>query len=225
MNQNPAWSLLDGIRVRGSQRPIWDGVELGQGVSTRLETRFGEGEVWGFDRLSSGVPLIGAEVVAVDYRSGRVGTTLARVHDSCASSERLASVHCDCADQLEVAHELIAAAGGVLVVDQGHEGRGIGFVEKVKAYGLQWNEGLDTYAADARLGVFDDLRRYDHVASALRQMGVGPIRLLSGNRQKAARLRAAGVQIVAVESFAVSPRSARAARYLDAKLTRCLEAS
>ena len=120
---------------------------------------------------------------------------LTRVHSECVTGDALGSLRCDCGVQLRTALRAIAAEGrGVLIYATGHEGRGIGLVNKLRAYALQ-EEGLDTLEANVHLGFAPDAREYDETAACLMALGIRSLRLLTNNPYKADGLRRAGVAI------------------------------
>jgi 3,4-dihydroxy 2-butanone 4-phosphate synthase / GTP cyclohydrolase II len=118
-----------------------------------------------------------------------------RVHSECVTSEVFGSLRCDCRDQLDAALAAIAQAGqGVLVYLRGHEGRGIGLSNKLRAYELQ-DRGADTVQANIELGFPVDARRYDAAAHILRDLAPRSVRLISNNPEKFAALESYGVAI------------------------------
>lgn len=122
-------------------------------------------------------------------------TVLARVHSECLTGDTLGSLRCDCGPQLDLALERIAAEGaGVLVYVRGHEGRGIGLSDKIRAYSLQDN-GRDTVEANVELGLPVDARRYDVASRIFSHLGVRQLRLLSNNPHKLAALEDAGIVV------------------------------
>ena len=116
---------------------------------------------------------------------------LVRIHSSCLTGDLFASTHCDCHKQLQYALEQISQEGGLLIYLQ-QEGRGIGLVNKIKAYALQ-ADGLDTVEANEKLGLPVDARHYYITASILRHFGMKAIRLLTNNPHKLAELEAAHI--------------------------------
>lgn len=141
---------------------------------------------------------------------------LVRMHSECVTGDALGSVRCDCAIQLRHGMRSIAAEGrGVLVYSTGHEGRGIGIANKLRAYMLQ-DEGFDTAEANEHLGFGVDERAFGEVAGCLRALGVRSVRLMSNNRDKADALESAGI---AVRSMVGLPTAAHArnVRYLLTK--------
>lgn len=127
--------------------------------------------------------------------------TRVRVHSECLTGDIFHSLKCDCGPQLQEAMAQLSANGGVLLYLR-QEGRGIGLYAKLDAYRLQ-SEGLDTFAANRRLGFAEDLRTYGEAAAMLRALGISQVELLSNNPDKARQLQAHGLQVVAIRSTAV----------------------
>jgi 3,4-dihydroxy 2-butanone 4-phosphate synthase/GTP cyclohydrolase II len=150
---------------------------------------------------------------------GRIGDgedVLVRMHSECVTGDALGSLRCDCGIQLRHAFRAIAAEGrGVLVYSTGHEGRGIGLANKLRAYMLQ-DRGFDTAEANEHLGFRVDERTFGDVAACLRALGVRSVRLMSNNRQKAAALEAGGIAVRAIVGLPTAAH-ARNARYLSTK--------
>jgi 3,4-dihydroxy 2-butanone 4-phosphate synthase / GTP cyclohydrolase II len=141
---------------------------------------------------------------------------LVRVHSECMTSEVFGSLRCDCRDQLEASLAAIAAAGrGAVVYLRGHEGRGIGLTNKLRAYARQ-DRGEDTVQANLSLGLPVDARSFDAVGPILRDLGVQSVRLLSNSPAKHAALVGAGVAVVARESLLTRSHEHNAV-YLRAK--------
>jgi 3,4-dihydroxy 2-butanone 4-phosphate synthase/GTP cyclohydrolase II len=141
---------------------------------------------------------------------------LVRVHSECLTGDVLGSRRCDCGSQLQTALRRIGEAdAGVLVYVRGHEGRGVGLINKIRAYALQ-DEGLDTVEANTALGFAADLRDYGVAGHILKALGLGRVRLLSNNPRKAAGLRACGVEVIE-ELPLVTPVDRHNASYLAAK--------
>jgi 3,4-dihydroxy 2-butanone 4-phosphate synthase/GTP cyclohydrolase II len=142
-----------------------------------------------------------------------------RVHSECLTGDALGSLRCDCGVQLQLGLRAITAAGrGVLVYATGHEGRGIGLVNKLLSYAEQ-DGGADTLDANRALGLAVDAREYRDAAAVLRALGVRSVRLLTNNPAKVDGLRAAGVTVVAVDPLATAPHSRNVA-YLRTKERR-----
>ncbi len=115
---------------------------------------------------------------------------IVRVHSECLTGEAFGSLKCECGPQLQSALETIDAEGGVVVYLRGHEGRGIGLINKLKAYHLQ-EEGFDTLDANLQLGLPADARDYGAATAILKDLGISRVRLLSNNPEKARQLRGA----------------------------------
>ena len=155
----------------------------------RLPTDYGE-----FRIVSYRAPG-GDEHVAIVEGDPAGACVLARLHSECLTGDVLASRKCDCGDQLEHALRSIASAGrGIVVYLRGHEGRGIGLANKIKAYELQ-DAGLDTVDANTAQGLPVDARRYDVAAAILADLGVESVRLMSNNPAKAAGLVEHGIAV------------------------------
>ncbi|SFR95335.1 3,4-dihydroxy 2-butanone 4-phosphate synthase / GTP cyclohydrolase II [Microbacterium sp. cf046] len=120
---------------------------------------------------------------------------LVRVHSECLSGEAFDSLKCECGPQLEAALDAIEQDGGVVIYMRGHEGRGIGLINKLRAYSLQ-ERGLDTVDANLALGLPADARDYAAAAGILADLGVEKVRLLTNNTDKVTQLRELGLEIV-----------------------------
>ncbi|MDH6125359.1 GTP cyclohydrolase II [Kitasatospora sp. GP82] len=159
----------------------------------RIPLTFGDGyrveaEVHTFRGLADG-----AEHLAL--KLGRPeGTPLVRLHSECLTGDVFGSDRCDCGPQLREAVERIADSGGYLLYLR-QEGRGIGLYNKLDAYALQQNAGLDTYQANTALGLPEDDRDYTAAAQMLTALGAPGIRLLSNNPDKSAQLAALGIEV------------------------------
>jgi GTP cyclohydrolase II len=160
----------------------------------------------------------GGEHVAMVFGELAVGEIpLVRLHSECLTGDVFGSARCDCGQQLREAVERVSVAGGVLLYLR-QEGRGIGLYNKLDAYALQ-DEGLDTYAANAALGLPEDGRDYTVAAQMLGVLGIGTIDLLSNNPDKARQLSGLGVAVrrrVPTGVFATESNM----RYLRAKIDR-----
>jgi GTP cyclohydrolase II len=141
---------------------------------------------------------------------------LARLHSECLTGDALGSLRCDCGVQLRYALRTIAAEGrGVLVYSTGHEGRGIGLADKLRAYALQ-DAGLDTIEANEHLGFRPEERDLDDAAACLRTLGVGSVRLITNNPAKVAAVARARVSVTRVIGIPTALH-ARNVRYLTTK--------
>ena len=120
---------------------------------------------------------------------------LVRLHSSCFTGDIFGSMRCDCGPQLQKAMEMVEAEGKGVVIYLSQEGRGIGLLNKIKAYRLQ-DEGMDTVQANLKLGFGEDERDYGVGASIMRELGLGKVRLISNNPVKRAGLEGYGIKIV-----------------------------
>jgi len=141
--------------------------------------------------------------------------TLVRTHSQCLTGDVFGSTKCDCGQQLQAAMKLIAEDDCGAIVYQQQEGRGIGILNKIRAYALQ-DAGADTIEANERLGLAVDLRRYEQCAEILRELGLRRVRLISDNPEKIRALKNCGLEIV--ERVTLHIKFHRSlARYLKAK--------
>jgi 3,4-dihydroxy 2-butanone 4-phosphate synthase / GTP cyclohydrolase II len=199
----------DGV-FDGSARP--SGVD--RVVNVRLSTTHGDFLAIGYlDRDR------GDEQMALVY--GDVGgeEALTRVHSECLTGDVFGSRHCDCGDQLAAALDAIVREGkGILLYLQGHEGRGIGLLAKLRAMKLQ-AEGMDTVEANLALGFPADARDYRVAVDMLRDLGVESVRLLSNNPRKSEALLRHGIKISEHVPLLIPPREENLA-YLWTKRDR-----
>jgi len=144
---------------------------------------------------------------------------LVRIHSECLTGDVFGSTRCDCGDQLQQAMaELQSVGRGVIVYMRGHEGRGIGLAEKVRAYALQ-DGGLDTVDANLALGHPVDARHYDGAGAVLAELGVSSVRLMTNNPTKAEGLAAAGIPVTELVPVVADPHHERR-DYLHTKAER-----
>ena len=142
--------------------------------------------------------LDGVEHLALVAPGTAISAPLVRIHSECLTGDAFGSLRCDCGPQLqESLRRLAASPGGILVYMRGHEGRGIGLANKMRAYALQ-DQGMDTVEANRALGLPDDARDYAQAAQILRILGHDQIRLLSNNPEKAASLKRHGIRVAKV---------------------------
>src|SRR3954467_15318374 len=192
--------------------------EVRQVVSTRMPTRWGMFRMLGFEReILNGTRRI-ETALALVLGDLTEGAPLLRIHSQCLTGEVLGSLRCDCNDQLEAAMRAIAEEGRGLVIYEYQEGRGIGLMAKLQAYGLQ-DTGLDTVEANHALGFAADCRDFKLPAAIMHQLGIGRVRLLSNNPKKSLALVDAGVEVTAQIPCEASP-TAHSLAYLQTKKTR-----
>jgi 3,4-dihydroxy 2-butanone 4-phosphate synthase/GTP cyclohydrolase II len=116
------------------------------------------------------------------------------VHSECLTGEAFGSLKCECGPQLDAALEAIQEGGGVVIYLRGHEGRGIGLINKLRAYRLQ-EDGLDTLDANLALGLPIDARDYSAATAILTDLGISRVRLLTNNPEKVRQLEAHGITV------------------------------
>ena len=147
----------------------------------------------------------GAEHVALISPLGHDGPApLVRLHSECLTGDVFGSQRCDCGPQLERSLARVAAEGGVVVYLRGHEGRGVGLLNKLQAYELQ-DRGFDTVDAQIELGLPVDAREYAAGAAILADLGIPAVRLLTNNPMKVNAMREFGIEVAAVERLSISP--------------------
>jgi len=161
----------------------------------------------------------GVEHIAIIIGSPHADdAVLTRIHSQCFTGDLLGSLRCDCGDQLRGAVQSIGEAGGGILLYLAQEGRGIGLVNKLRAYELQ-DQGYDTLDANRQLGFDADERHYQVAAEMLRQLGVSRVRLLTNNPEKIAALGRFGVTVIERVPHAF-PSNGHNARYLATKARR-----
>lgn len=160
-------------------------------ATAKLPTHFGEFRIAGYRSLTSD------EEFVVLYKGAMNGETptLVRIHSQCLTGDVFGSIKCDCGPQLHKAMEMIETEGRGAIVYQQQEGRGIGIINKIRAYALQ-DEGADTVEANQKLGFAVDARDYQQCAEILFDLGLCKVRVISNNPDKLAALTRAGLKIV-----------------------------
>ena len=179
-----------------------------------LPTRYGHARIVGYrvDHEPTNEPVA---IVMGDLKS--VEAPLVRIHSSCFTGDLLDSLRCDCGDQLHLALRAISEEGVGALIYLPQEGRGIGLIEKIRAYKLQ-DEGLDTVEANLALGFRADPRDYGVGMQILQDLGLGKVRLLTNNPKKTDAFVYHGHGLQVVEQIPiVAPEEADRRKYLDAK--------
>ncbi|MGJ4846357.1 GTP cyclohydrolase II [Leifsonia sp. Le1] len=158
-------------------------------VETTVPTTHGSFKMRAYrDRMT------GADHVAIVSGQPSASGTLVRVHSECLTGEAFGSLKCECGPQLDAALDTIQREGGVVVYLRGHEGRGIGLINKLRAYKLQ-EEGLDTLDANLALGLPIDARDYGAATAILQELGIQSVRLLTNNPEKVRQLEEHGIAV------------------------------
>ncbi|MEO8719736.1 MAG: bifunctional 3,4-dihydroxy-2-butanone-4-phosphate synthase/GTP cyclohydrolase II [Ginsengibacter sp.] len=166
----------------------------------KMPTKYGEFELIAFTQLNTGE-------VHMALKKGnweKDEPVLVRVHSSCMTGDILGSLRCDCGDQLHNAMKMVQAEGKGLVLYMNQEGRGIGLLNKLKAYKLQ-EQGMDTVEANIKLGFSMDERDYGVGAQILRELNITKLRLISNNPKKRAGLLGYGLEIVETVPIEIIP--------------------
>lgn len=181
-------------------------------VETTVPTNHGSFTVRAYRDRSTG-----ADHVAFIKGPPRDGA-LVRLHSECLTGEAFGSLKCECGPQLDAALDTIQREGGIVIYLRGHEGRGIGLINKLRAYRLQ-EQGLDTLDANLALGLPADARDYGAAVGILRDLGVGSVRLLSNNPEKRRQLLERGIAVTELVPLVVGVGEDNEG-YLDTKRDR-----
>jgi GTP cyclohydrolase II len=192
--------------------------ELKKVAEADLPTRFGHFRILGFAATEDGRTEELAVLRMGDIEAGPGGVpapVLVRIHSQCLTGDVFHSLRCDCRAQLELALEKIAEEGRGLLIYEPKEGRGIGLLNKLRAYELQ-DQGADTVEANEQLGFEADLRGYEIPAAILRFLGIWSVRLMSNNPEKIQALENAGIRVAERVPVIVEPMGTTKA-YLQTK--------
>jgi len=180
-------------------------------VETKLPTPFGEFRLRAYENEIDDL----THLAIIMGEPENKDDVLVRVHSACLTGDALHSLRCDCGSQLEAAMRAVAAEGEGVIVYMQQEGRGIGLLNKMKAYHLQ-DEGLDTVEANQRLGLAPDLRDYGIGAQILKDLGLRRIRFMTNNLTKVVGLQGFGLEIVERVPIEIPPNGHNE-RYLKTK--------
>jgi GTP cyclohydrolase II len=187
-----------------------------QVAKAELPTRYGRFTIHGF--RGAGPQDEAMALVRGNVRGpfkSKTAIPLVRVHSQCLTGDVLTSQRCDCRAQLQLSMKKISQAKSGILLYLAQEGRGIGLMNKLRAYELQ-DQGMDTVEANESLGFAADAREYDFPGQILKKLGATKIRLLSNNPEKVRQLEGAGVEVV--ERVPCQPRISKIARsYLQTK--------
>ena len=172
-------------------------------AEANFPSRFGHFRIFGFEG-AYGDEIQECVVLRMGDLSAGREPPMVRIHSECLTGDVFHSLRCDCRSQLELSLNLIAEEGRGLLIYEHQEGRGIGLLNKLRAYELQ-DDGADTVEANERLGFEADLRHYEMPAEILRYFNVKNVRLLSNNPDKIAALEHAGIRVAERIPCVVAP--------------------
>src|SRR5579862_2023192 len=173
--------------------PRRSALRLEKAAEADFPTRFGHFRIYGFEGRD-GVRVDEAVVLKMGDLARGPRAPLVRIHSQCLTGDVFHSLRCDCRAQLELALNMIAEEERGLLIYEHQEGRGIGLLNKLRAYELQ-DDGADTVEANEQLGFDADLRNYELPGAILRYFKVKSVRLLSNNPEKIAALEQAGIRV------------------------------
>jgi 3,4-dihydroxy 2-butanone 4-phosphate synthase/GTP cyclohydrolase II len=171
-----------------------------KGERVKLPTAYGDFEFIPFRQISNGME----HCALVKGTWSKEDVVMVRVHSSCFTGDIFGSLRCDCGPQLHKAMEMVEKEGKGIVIYLNQEGRGIGLLNKIKAYRLQ-DEGMDTVQANIKLGFSEDERDYGVGANIMRELGLGKVKLISNNPVKRAGLEGYGITIIETIPLIIEP--------------------
>jgi GTP cyclohydrolase II len=177
-------------------------IELRKVAEADFPSRFGHFRIFGFEGIAGRESEEAVVLQMGDVHSGP--PPLVRIHSQCLTGDVFHSLRCDCRAQLELALQTIALEGRGLLIYEHQEGRGIGLLNKLRAYELQ-DQGADTVEANEQLGFDADLRGYEVPGAILRWFGITAVRLMSNNPEKIQALERAGVRVTERVPCLVAP--------------------
>lgn len=179
-----SWRFFYNLRIIfASMKPL---------VETRLPTKFGGFRILAFESDLNEMPTIA--LVSDNYTPNSNEAVDVRIHSECMTGDVFSSSRCDCGAQLDTSMQKLQQVGGILIYLR-QEGRGIGLIEKLKAYNLQ-DEGLNTYEANVKLGHQEDARSFDTAIEVLKYLGVKKIKLLTNNPEKISAFKAESIEVI-----------------------------
>ena len=188
-------SIKDLIAYRLSKETL-----IKEAERVNMPTKYGNFELIAFQQINTGE--IHLAIKKGDWKKDE--PILVRVHSSCMTGDILGSLRCDCGDQLHEALTMLEAEGKGLVLYMNQEGRGIGLLNKLKAYKLQ-EQGMDTVEANIELGFGMDERDYGVGAQIIRHLGISKMKLMSNNPRKRAGLLGYGLEVVETVAIEIAP--------------------
>jgi 3,4-dihydroxy 2-butanone 4-phosphate synthase/GTP cyclohydrolase II len=209
------WHGGQDLAAGEAPEPIAESSRVQFEVETNLPTVHGTFRVRAYRDRSTGADHLA--IISGDPAADPAGA-IARVHSECLTGEAMGSLKCECGPQLDTALATIAEQGGVVVYLRGHEGRGIGLINKLRAYRLQ-EGGLDTLDANLALGLPIDARDFSAASAILDDLGVRKVRLLTNNPEKVRQLEAHGIRVADRLPLVVGVGAGNAG-YLETKRTR-----
>lgn len=193
--------------ITGTQEAVLEYPQIVKAASADMPTRAGRFTIHGFVDAATGAHHVALALGLPGNASSATDETtssakpLVRIHSECLTGDVFGSKRCDCGEQLQKSMAAIEAAGCGVLIYLRQEGRGIGLINKLKAYALQ-EQGHDTISANHALGFETDLRNYDAAAAILKGLGISQVRLITNNAEKMLGLEAGGIQVLERVSLA-----------------------